>query len=171
MKAAFIRAVALIMLCLAVGCGTNDDSSASATDASSARTPSSSSPQPPPAVPVPEPETSSDTASDPDSGQQAPPAGQVPQELVGEWDGDGEGSARATKIEFFAEGFVAVYYNNGQVLRGPAVVQGSAMTLHIPGGPLYVRNWSITPFDAGYGYAFENLSLDGVSYVRQTSGG
>ncbi|MEU5047249.1 hypothetical protein [Streptomyces griseorubiginosus] len=122
-------------------------------------------------MPVPAPETSSDTASEPDSDPQAPPAGLVPPELVGEWDGDGEGSARATKIEFFAEGFVAVYYNNGQVLRGPAVVQGSAMTLHIPGGPLYVRNWSITPFDAGYGYAFENLSLDGVSYVRQISGG
>lgn len=171
MKAAFRPGIASVMLCLAVGCGTSDDLSASPTEPSVPRTSYGSSVQSPPALPVPAPETSSDTPSEPDSGARTPLAGQVPQELVGEWDGDGEGSARATKIEFFAEGFVAVYYNNGQVLRGPAVVEGSAMTLHIPGGPLYVRNWSITPFDVGYGYSFENLLLDGVSYVRQTSGG
>lgn len=171
MKASLMRGIAVALLCLAVGCGTGDDSSASPPEPNAPTTSSGPTIQPPPAPPAPAPETSSDTPAEPDSGPRTPLAGQVPEELVGEWDGDGEGSARATKIEFFAEGYVAVHYNNGQVLRGPAVVEGSAMTLHIPGGPLYVRNWSITPFDGGYGYTFENLLLDGVSYVRQISGG
>ncbi|GLP68958.1 hypothetical protein TUSST3_55810 [Streptomyces sp. TUS-ST3] len=171
MKAPLMRGIAVTLLFLVVGCGTSGGSSASPTDPYPPTTSSGPTIQPPSAPPAPVPETSSDTPAEPDSGPRTPLAGQVPQELVGEWDGDGQGSARATKIEFFAEGYVAVHYNNGQVLRGPAVVDGSAMTLHIPGGPLYVRDWSITPFDAGYGYAFENLLLDGVSYVRQISGG
>lgn len=122
-------------------------------------------------APFPDPSYWPTPADTPPPSQRPSPGNTIPKELVGEWDGDGEGSARATKIEFFADGYVAVHYNNGQVLRGPAVVEGPSMTLYIPGGPLQVSEWSITPFDAGYGYKFENLLLDGVSYVRQVSGG
>lgn len=52
-----------------------------------------------------------------------------------------------------------------------AVADGSSLTLHVPGGPISYEQWSIDEFDAGYGYTFENLMLDGVSYVRQISGG
>lgn len=90
---------------------------------------------------------------------------------MGTWDGDGVGSARLDKIVFTADGNVELHYNNRQVLRGPAVVVGSSMTLHVPGGPISYAHWSIEEFDAGYGYTFENLMLDGVSYVRQIRGG
>ncbi|MGW6523224.1 hypothetical protein [Streptomyces sp. NPDC054962] len=90
---------------------------------------------------------------------------------MGEWDGDGTDSARLTKIVFTANADVELYYNNGQVLSGPAVADGSSLTLHVPGGPISYEQWSIDEFDAGYGYTFENLMLDGVSYVRQISGG
>ncbi|MFE0332290.1 hypothetical protein ACFW08_36955 [Streptomyces sp. NPDC058960] len=90
---------------------------------------------------------------------------------MGEWDGDGAGSARLNKIVFTADGNVELHYNNGRVLTGPAVVDGSSMTLHVQGGPISYEQWSIEKFDAGYGYTFESLLLDGVSYVRQISGG
>ncbi|CAM5232228.1 hypothetical protein SALBM311S_00741 [Streptomyces alboniger] len=90
---------------------------------------------------------------------------------MGEWDGDGAGSARLNKIVFTADGDVALHYNSGQVLSGPAVAEGSSLTLYVPGGPISYARWSIEEFDAGYGYTFENLLLDGVSYVRQISGG
>ncbi|MFF7391121.1 hypothetical protein ACFZAE_22095 [Streptomyces scabiei] len=97
--------------------------------------------------------------------------GQVPAELVGEWDGDGQGSARVDKISFYDDGTVSLLYNNGQVLDGPAVVEESRMTLYVPGGPIVYESWYIERPDIGneYGYAFESLLLDGVSYVRQTS--
>lgn len=97
--------------------------------------------------------------------------GQVPEELVGEWDGDGEGSARVDKIAFFDDGTVSLLYNNRQVLEGPAVVEDSRMTLYVPGGPITYESWYIERPDIGneYGYAFESLMLDGVSYVRQIS--
>ncbi|MGW0843341.1 hypothetical protein ACWD26_24975 [Streptomyces sp. NPDC002787] len=97
--------------------------------------------------------------------------GQVPDELVGEWDGDGDGSARIDKIAFFGDGTVSLLYNNRQVLEGPAVVEESRMTLYVPGGPITYESWYIQQSDIGYeyGYAFESLFLDGVSYVRQIS--
>ncbi|CAM5305882.1 hypothetical protein SALBM311S_08555 [Streptomyces alboniger] len=33
---------------------------------------------------------------------------------MGEWDGDGAGSARLNKIVFTADGDVALHYNSGQ---------------------------------------------------------
>lgn len=99
------------------------------------------------------------------------PKGRVPKELVGEWDGDGTDSARLDKIVFTADGNVALHYNNRQVLRGPAVVGASSMTLYVQGGPVPYEHWSIEDLDTGYGYTFKVLMLDGVSYVRQTSGG
>ncbi|MFD3758043.1 hypothetical protein [Streptomyces sp. NPDC058622] len=97
--------------------------------------------------------------------------GRIPRELVGEWDGDGVGSARLNKIVFTANGTVELHYNNRQIRKGPAVVDGSSMTLYVTGGTISYAHWSIEKFDAGYGYTFENLKLDGVSYVRQLSGG
>ncbi|MCX5199760.1 hypothetical protein OOK31_38785 [Streptomyces sp. NBC_00249] len=44
------------------------------------------------------------------------------------------------------------------------------MVLYVSGGPIRYARWSVSEFDAGYGYTFENLVLDGVSYVRQTGG-
>ncbi|MFI8889564.1 hypothetical protein [Streptomyces paradoxus] len=94
----------------------------------------------------------------------------MPGELVGEWDGDGT-EVRFDKIRFSSGGDVSLIYNNGLVLEGSAVVEGTSMTLHVPIGPIAYDYWSIEEFDAGYGYTFENLMLDGVSYVRQIGGG
>ncbi|MBZ6475803.1 hypothetical protein [Streptomyces griseocarneus] len=99
------------------------------------------------------------------------PKGDIPTELVGEWDGDGEGPARLTKIAFRADGTALLYQNTGQIHYGTAVVSGSSMVIHIPGGQMVVNHWSVETFEAGYGYVFENLILDGVSYVRQIKGG
>ncbi|WP_158681041.1 hypothetical protein [Streptomyces viridochromogenes] len=98
------------------------------------------------------------------------PQGFVPSELVGEWDGDGT-SVRFDKIRFSDDGGVRLLYNSGLVLDGTAVVEGTSMTLYVPGGPIPYAHWSIEQFDAGYGYVFENLKLDGSSYVRQIAGG
>ncbi|AMW10711.1 hypothetical protein A4E84_15065 [Streptomyces qaidamensis] len=97
------------------------------------------------------------------------PKGSVPAELVGEWDGDGT-SVRFDKIRFSSGGDVSLIYNNGLVLEGSAVAEGTSMTLYVPIGPIAYDYWAIEEFDAGYGYTFENLMLDGVSYVRQIGG-
>ncbi|GHB67560.1 hypothetical protein GCM10010347_42070 [Streptomyces cirratus] len=99
------------------------------------------------------------------------PRGYVPAALVGEWDGDNQGSAQLARIVFTADGNVVLHFNNRQVLTGPAIVGNSSMVLYVPGGPIRYSQWSVNEFDAGYGYTFENLVLDGVSYVRQTGGG
>ncbi|MFI6375756.1 hypothetical protein [Streptomyces sp. NPDC050546] len=78
---------------------------------------------------------------------------------------------RFDKIRFFDDGGVSLIYNNGRVLEGTAVVKGTSMTLYVPIGPIPYEYWSIEEFDAGYGYVFENLKLDGISYVRQIAGG
>ncbi|WP_405965735.1 hypothetical protein OG713_43535 [Streptomyces sp. NBC_00723] len=124
-----------------------------------------------PDPPTPDPSTTEPFTPEPAPPPSAAPTGNIPDELVGEWDGDGTDSARLTKIVFTANADVELYYNNGQVLSGPAVADGSSLTLHVPGGPISYEQWSIDEFDAGYGYTFENLMLDGVSYVRQISGG
>ncbi|MFD3542440.1 hypothetical protein ACFWUQ_23530 [Streptomyces sp. NPDC058662] len=122
----------------------------------------------PPGVrsPVPAP------AASPPPAPRAPvlPKGYVPPALVGEWDGDNKDSAQLARIVFTADGYVVLRYNNGRVLTGPALVGNSSMALYVPGGPIRFARWSVSEFDAGYGYTFENLVLDGVSYVRQTGG-
>ncbi|MFC8142205.1 hypothetical protein ACFUKV_10605 [Streptomyces paradoxus] len=115
----------------------------------------------PPSPTTPEPPASSEFVA---------PKGSVPGELVGEWDGDGT-SARFDKIRFSSGGDVSLIYNSGLVLEGSAVVDGTSMTLYVPGGPIPYAYWSIEEFDAGYGYTFENLRMDGISYVRQIAGG
>lgn len=118
-----------------------------------------------------DPSTAAPTTTDPSPPPSFdPPMGSVPSELVGEWDGDGT-SVRFDKIAFFSDGGVRLIYNSGLVLDGTAVVEGSSMTLYVSIGPIPYEQWSIEEFDAGYGYTFENLWLNGVSYVRQTSGG
>lgn len=46
------------------------------------------------------------------------------------------------------------------------VIDGTSMELHLSSGVIAISHWEITRFDAGYGYEFFNLSLDGSSYVR-----
>ncbi|MFF4055579.1 hypothetical protein ACFYZ8_05660 [Streptomyces sp. NPDC001668] len=87
---------------------------------------------------------------------------------MGEWDGDGT-DVRFDKIRFDADGRVTLLFNNGRVFEGTAVTEETSLTLYVPGGPIHYRRWAIEAFEAGYGYEFENLMLDGVSYVRQTS--
>ncbi|MEW1642302.1 hypothetical protein [Streptomyces sp. NPDC091219] len=107
--------------------------------------------------------------AEPDPPAATVPTGSVPAELVGEWDGDGT-AVRFDKIRFGADGSVALLFNNGGIFEGTAVAEDTSLTLYVPGGPIHYRRWSIEAFEAGYGYTFENLMLDGVSYVRQTSG-
>ncbi|MER6345828.1 hypothetical protein ACWC10_07400 [Streptomyces sp. NPDC001595] len=169
----------------AVGCGRTiefpeDPVTGETTTTPARETVDQPTPAPTPSEPddvpaVPEPPLPDRTPSPPSATTRSPlpdalPAGRVPQRLVGEWDGDGPGPARLTKIAFMADGTAALYPNSGGVLHGTAVVWGSSMTIYVPGTRMVVQNWSIERFDVE-GYAFENLLLDGVSYVRQTSGG
>jgi hypothetical protein len=84
----------------------------------------------------------------------------VPRALVGTWDGD------RAQISFSPAGDVTMMFKRGGRDSGTVVIDGSSMTLHLSGGVLPVSNWEISRFDAGYGYEFFNLTLDGVSYVR-----
>ncbi|MEU5052743.1 hypothetical protein [Streptomyces sp. NPDC021096] len=102
----------------------------------------------------------------------APPVtvvGSVPARLVGEWVGDTK-PGRIKRITFSAEGNCTLQYSSGLVMRGPVVVQGSLMTFSIPGGPWRQVTYRIERLDDLYGYSFENLILDGSSYVRQVGG-
>lgn len=170
-------AISLLALLLA-GCGASHDTAEDSTGFESSQgagelpstppvspTVESTSPAPPPEPPPPP----RSVEVDPPPPEQ--PRGSVPPELVGEWDGDNAGAARAKKIAFTADGNVILKYPGGRELTGPAVVTGTSMTLYVPGGPIEYQQWSIDAFDAGYGYTFQNLLLDGFSYVRQISGG
>jgi len=55
----------------------------------------------------------------------------------------------------------------GFTLSGVAVASGSELTLYVPDQEPLAYSWRIETFDAGYGYQFSNLILDGYSYVRQ----
>lgn len=171
------------MVAVAAGCGDSGSSGSTGGSAGSGETtppgpppptePSrtiSESPSAPPTDDITEPPPSPTTPEPPPSSAFVAPEGSVPGELVGEWDGDGT-AARFDKIRFSSGGDVSLIYNNGLVLEGSAVVEGTSMTLYVPGGPIPYEYWSIEEFDAGYGYTFENLRLDGISYVRQIAGG
>jgi hypothetical protein len=97
----------------------------------------------------------------------APPRSAVPAALVGTWDGGSK--PNEAKLTFFAGGDVRFRYNSGLVVDGTVVVQGSSMTMYLDRGPLPIRRWTISEIDAGSGYRFLNLDLDGFSYVRDVS--
>ncbi|WP_327727374.1 hypothetical protein OG250_09125 [Streptomyces sp. NBC_00487] len=168
--------LALLLALLLGGCGNDgssggdsgDDDSGSSVGETVESTDPIQSDEPTESVPEEEEEGEEEVEPPP---EEESITGQVPEELVGEWDGDGEGSARVDKITFFGDGTVSLLYNNRQVLEGPAVVEDSRMTLYVPGGPIIYESWYIERPDIGneYGYAFESLMLDGVSYVRQIS--
>jgi hypothetical protein len=117
------------------------------------------------------PDAESPGASRPQARGPAPsvtPRGSVPQTLVGEWNRDGT-AGRFAKMRFRPEGSVALTLVGGRVIAGTAVVEGTSMTLHVAGGPISYKRWSIEKFELD-DYAFENLILDGVRYVRDVSG-
>jgi len=123
-------------------------------------------------------ESSGGGAPIPRPGQGAPPPAQqgqgegprstVPDILVGEWDG-GSGPADADYI-FTAGGDVGVVYGNRRNEVGTVVVAGSSMTLYLPSGTRSAT-WSVEELDAGYGYGFLTLHMDGAKYTRQVAGG
>ncbi|MFH0179100.1 hypothetical protein ACIA6D_10710 [Streptomyces cacaoi] len=170
-----IASSALIAV-LAVGCGHTVELPGDTVTSKTATTPDGDSadsrptPVPDTAVTTPVPDPTPPPEPPPSTSQNTLPKGDVPPELVGEWDGDGPGPARLTKIAFMADGTAALYDNAGKTHFGTAVVSGSAMTIYIPGSEMIVDEWSIEQFEVE-GYVFENLMLDGVSYVRQISGG
>lgn len=88
------------------------------------------------------------------------PRTKVPKALVGTWDGD------RAQISFSRAGDVTLTYKKGGSVSGTVVVDGSSMTLYLSSGVVTISNWEISRFDAGYGYEFFNLTLDGTSYVR-----
>ncbi|MFD8153384.1 hypothetical protein ACFV28_21880 [Streptomyces sp. NPDC059720] len=177
------RAIAGAVLVAAVvaGCGGSGRAADTPTTAPSApdrpagtvsgatpRAPAGGTPDPLTPVLTPTPTVAGPSPSPPPAF--AAPRGSVPDRLVGEWDGDGT-ALRFDRIRFAGDGGVRLLYANGLVLEGTAVAEGTSLTLYVPGGPIAYAYWSVEEFDAGYGYTFENLLLDGVSYVRQTSGG
>ncbi|MFI8216097.1 hypothetical protein [Streptomyces sp. NPDC085932] len=168
---------AMLVAVIVAGCGGGSgDSSPPGPPASSGATDETT--EPPPFTGTPSPTKTADDTEEPSpppepeppSPTSDAPEGSVPSELVGEWDGDGT-AARFDKIRFSGDGGVSLLFNSGTVLEGTAVAEGTSLTLYVPGGPIAYEHWSIDAFDAGYGYTFENLRLDGVSYVRQIAGG
>ncbi|MGC0211141.1 hypothetical protein [Streptomyces levis] len=167
---------AMLVAVIVAGCGGGSGDTSSASPSPAGGTADETTQAPPPQPPSPT-ETADDTEEpspppepEPPSPAFDPPDGSVPSELVGEWDGDGT-AVRFDKIRFSADGGVSLIFNTGTVLEGTAVAEGTSLTLYVPGGPIAYEHWSIDAFDAGYGYTFENLRLDGVSYVRQITGG
>ncbi|MEV8553144.1 hypothetical protein AB0L04_25445 [Streptomyces glaucescens] len=186
-KSATVAVASAVAAVLLTGCGGGDpgrpdgssETTTPADDGPDGPTEPPTPPAPVPATPDPpapgpsttRPLTTAPFTPEPPPVSSALPAADIPEELKGEWDGDGDGAARLDKIVFTADGVAELHYNNGRVLTGPAVADGSSLTIHVQGGPITYAHWSIEEFDAGYGYTFENLLLDGVSYVRQISGG
>jgi hypothetical protein len=113
---------------------------------------SSAAPEDPTPTPTPTPATEDSTED--------PPRTTVPNALAGTWDGD------RAQISFSRDGDVTIRFKQGGGDSGTVVIAGSSMTLHLSGGVQSVDHWEITRFDAGYGYEFFNLTLDGTSYVR-----
>ena len=112
-----------------------------------------------PASPVPRDETPGPGRPQPPETRDAPRT-RVPAKLVGTWDGD------RTTISFSRAGDVTVTQKRGGSESGTVVIDGRSMELHLPSGVQAISDWEITRFDAGYGYEFFNLILDGTSYVR-----
>jgi hypothetical protein len=83
----------------------------------------------------------------------------VPAVLVGTWDGD------RADVTVTPSGGFRFSYPNGMVIDGAAVVDGALMTVYFPSQQLTME-WSVEKIDVGYGYTILNLTLDGVSYVR-----
>lgn len=83
----------------------------------------------------------------------------VPDVLVGIWDGD------RADITINPIGGFRLSYPNGLVIDGSVVLDGPRMIVTLP-HHRFVAAWSVQSFDAGYGYRFLNLTIDGVSYVR-----
>lgn len=92
----------------------------------------------------------------------------MPNELVGSWSGGSTG-ATANTLYTFRPGGKMTLTRNGIPMDGTVVVDGATLTLYLPGGPVH-SSWRIERFDAGSGYTFSNLLLDGFSYIRQDTG-
>jgi hypothetical protein len=88
------------------------------------------------------------------------PRTDVPDALVGTWDGD------RAQLSFSPDGYITVTFKKGGSDSGTVVINGSRMTMYLSGGVLTFSRWEISRFDAGYGYEFFQLTLDGTNYVR-----
>ena len=150
--------LALAGFSLLAGCG----SAAEPTPTVQAPAPIVTTTPPPP--PEPTLPTPVETATEPtlESQTRAPePRSRMPRSLVGTWDGD------RAQITFSRRGDVTMLFKQGGGRdTGTVVVDGSSMELHLTGGVLAIDDWEISRFDAGYGYEFFNLVMDGTSYVR-----
>jgi hypothetical protein len=156
-----VPAVLAGLLALVVGgCGGNrvEELTPTAAPPTAIRPPVSLLPTPEVTVPTEAPEA--ETPAPPPPTKKEAPRTRVPQELVGTWDGD-----RAV-ISFSKAGDVTVAQKRGGTDSGTVVIDSNSMELHLSGGVVAISNWEITQFDAGYGYEFFNLVLDGTSYVR-----
>ena len=106
-------------------------------------------------------ETTTEPAPDPEpTAREDSPRSRVPKALVGTWDGD------RAQISFSRAGDVTITFKKGGADSGTVVIDGSSMTLYLSSGVQTINSWEISRFDAGYGYEFFNLTLDGTSYVR-----
>jgi hypothetical protein len=150
-----VTAIAASLTLLVAGC---DDSGAETQPTSQAAPPvTATTPTPTPTTEA-APETTVVPEAEPTPTEG--PRTKVPKALVGTWDGD------RAQISFSRAGDVTFSFKKGGSASGTVVIDGSSMTLHLSSGVVAVDHWEISRFDAGYGYEFFNLTLDGTSYVR-----
>jgi hypothetical protein len=96
------------------------------------------------------------------------PRTKVPSRLVGTWSGGTDGATANWTYTFSADGDVEQANGRIGVLRtGTVVVGKTTLTLYFPNRQPEEFRWQVSSIDAGYGYEFSNLQLDGLSYVRQ----
>jgi hypothetical protein len=181
---AAISAAVLTATILATGCagttvgaagssGSAPSTTARAAPATTATTVAPAEPTAPPVAPSSSPRTVPPSSVDgpASSAPLAPPSAAAPRStvpavLVGTWDGGSEPDS--VDITFYEGGDVTLAYRNGAVIDATVVVDDTTMTFYLPRGE-QTRRWSVEEIDAGSGYVFLNLSLDGFSYVRQIS--
>ncbi|GAB6899292.1 hypothetical protein [Kineosporia succinea] len=107
--------------------------------------------EPVPAEPTPEDPPDEETEPEPDR-----PV--LPDELVGEWDGD------ELDYTFGPDGQVSV----PGLGEGTVEVDGDQIVFRLPGLTPWVSTWTVEPCadPAGFGYPYRTLWLDDVTYVE-----
>ena len=153
------------MLMLVPGCSSDSDDGIYPTTPPSREDTSASSSEA--TLPVlPEQPPRSVTPQRPPRSSPVMPQGDVPNDLVGTWSGGTSGATANTTYTFYSDGTVELA-KGSFTLIGVAVATGSTLMIYFPDQAPLTCSWRIEKFDAGYGYQFSNLILDGYSYVRQ----